>query len=180
MRSDHGRMNNDTTSRLLETADDSSLGFSFERHTMPAVKNIQPPSSWQWAYAVVLAVTVVWASGHGHVASPSGIANFDKIAHFSIFGLMATLVLRPFRVRHVWWAIIIVSLFGATDELHQSFTPGRSMEFADWIADTTGAAVAVTAYAFWPWYRRLLETPLFKRKPRIETGPVSATTVSAS
>ncbi|MET0262128.1 MAG: VanZ family protein [Rariglobus sp.] len=135
------------------------------------------PSRWQWAYAVVLATTVVWASGHGQVASPS-VVNFDKIAHFSIFGLMATLVLRPFRGGHAWWAVVIVSLFGVTDELRQSLTPGRSMELADWIADTTGAIVAVAAYTFWPWYRRLLELPLWRRKPRIEKSTAIEPTVS--
>ncbi|CAM3074491.1 VanZ family protein [Rariglobus hedericola] len=136
------------------------------------------PSRWQWAYAVALAATIVWASGNGQVAATS-IVNFDKVAHFSVFGLMATLVLRPFRGGHAWWAVVIVSLFGVSDELRQSLTPGRSMELADWIADTIGAVVAVTVYTFWPWYRRLLETPLWKRKPKIEAVLVSAKTVSA-
>jgi VanZ family protein len=136
------------------------------------------PSAWQWLYAVVLAAVIVWASGHGQVAAP-GIVDFDKAAHFSVFGLMATLVLRPMGGRRVWLAVVIVSFFGGTDELHQSFTPGRSMEFADWIADTCGAIVAVTAYSFWPLYRRVLETRLWKHKPKIEAAPVSATTVSA-
>lgn len=145
---------------------------------MKGVKTVKIPSPWQWAYAAALAATVVWASGNGQVAAP-GIVDFDKAAHFSIFGLMATLVLRPFRSGHAWWAILIVSLFGVTDELRQSLTPGRSMELADWIADTLGAVVAVAVYTFWPWYRRLLEKPLWTRKPKIEDMPVSATTVSA-
>lgn len=121
---------------------------------------------------------VVWASGHGQVAAP-GIVDFDKAAHFSVFGLLATLVLRPLRGHRVWLAVAVVSLFGASDELHQSLTPGRSMEFADLVADTSGAVTAVIAYTFWPLYRRVLETPLWKRKPKIEAAPVSATTVSA-
>jgi VanZ family protein len=146
---------------------------------MGRVTTVKTPSSWQWIYAVVLASTVVWASGHGEVAAP-GIVDFDKFAHFSVFGLMATLVLRPFRGRHIIWAVVIVSVFGATDELHQSLTPGRSMDFADWISDTTGAVVAVLAYSLWPWYRRLLERPLWTRKPKVESVPLSATTVAAS
>lgn len=142
---------------------------------MTSTKIISP---WQWTYALVLAAMIVWASGHGQVAAP-GIVDFDKAAHFSVFGLMATLVLRPFRGGHAWWAVVIVSAFGVSDELRQGFTPGRSMEVADWIADTCGAIVAVSAYTFWPWYRRLLETPLWKRKPKVEAAAVSATTVSA-
>jgi VanZ family protein len=143
------------------------------------VLNPKPPSAWQWLYAVVLAAVIVWASGHGQVATPPGIVNFDKMAHFSVFGLMATLVVRPMSRRRAWWAVMIVAVFGASDELRQSFTPGRSMEFADWIADTAGAVVAVAAYTFWPWYRRLLETPLWKRKPKVEAAKVLQRTVSA-
>jgi len=45
-----------------------------------------------------------------------------------------------------WLAVLIVSVFGVTGEWHQSFVPGRSGEVFDWLADTTGAALAVTLY----------------------------------
>jgi VanZ family protein len=133
---------------------------------------------WGWLHAVALAAVIVLASGRGQVAAP-GIVDFDKAVHFAVFGLLATLVVRPLGGRRVWLAVVIVSLFGASDELHQSLTPGRTMEFADWIADTCGAIVAVTAYTCWPQYRRVLETRLWKRKPKIEAAAVSTTTVSA-
>ena len=135
---------------------------------------VRTPSRWQWGYALALAATVVWASSFGKVALPdcADFVNFDKLAHASVFGLMATLVLRPFRARPIVWSVIIVSLFGAADELHQNFTPGRSMDVLDWVADTTGAIVAVCAYTFWGGYRRVLEFKLLNRKPRV-AAPVS-------
>jgi VanZ family protein len=140
------------------------------------------PSRWQWAYALALATTVVWASSHGRVAVPdcADFAHFDKLAHASIFGLLATLVLRPFRTRRLVWAILIVSLFGATDELHQHLTPGRSMDALDWLADTLGAVVAVSVYTFWTGYRRTLELRLVKLKPRGAAALQSAPAQSAS
>jgi len=108
---------------------------------------------------------VVIASSRSQVAAPS-VSYFDKIAHFSVFGLLGTLIARSPGVRRFRYAILIVSLFGISDEFRQSFTPGRSVEFADWMADTLGAALAVSLYAFWPGYRRLLETPLRLRRPR--------------
>lgn len=118
-----------------------------------------PVSRLRWLYPLALAATVVIASSRSQVAAPT-ISYFDKIAHFSVFGLLGSLIARCPGVRRFRYAIVIVSLFGISDEFRQSFTPGRSVEFADWMADTLGAATAVTLYAFWPWYRRLLEYSL--------------------
>ncbi|MBM2829002.1 MAG: VanZ protein, partial [Actinobacteria bacterium] len=34
--------------------------------------------------------------------------------------------------------LAFVSIVGAVDEIHQYWIPGRSMDFFDWVADTTG------------------------------------------
>lgn len=116
-----------------------------------------------WLWPAALATAIVVASGRGSVAAPD-IVNFDKAAHFFVFGLLATLVARNgFVPGRAWMAVAAVSLFGLTDEWHQSFTPGRSVEVIDWIADTLGASVAVTVYAAWPRYRELLERSLTRR-----------------
>jgi|SRR5690606_8382770 len=118
----------------------------------------------RWAWACALVVCILFASGQSQVAGPD-IINFDKLAHLLVFGLLATLVARAMvRPGLRWWAIPLVSLYGAGDEFRQSLTPGRFMEVADWAADTTGAIIAVTLYLTWPAYRCLLERPLFRRK----------------
>lgn len=122
------------------------------------------PHGWRgWLWPALLATVIVCASGRGQVAAPN-IVNFDKAAHFAIYGLLATLVARNgFVPGRTWVPIVAVSLFGLTDEWHQSFTPGRSVELVDWVADTLGAIVAVTAYAGWPFYRATLERTLRSR-----------------
>ena len=114
---------------------------------------------------------IVVASGQGQVAGPP-VVNIDKLVHFTIFGLLATTVVRCTGVRRYRNAIIAVSLFGIADEFRQSFTPGRYVEFADWLADTAGALTAVSLYVYWERYRRLLETPL-RLRSRF-TDPVSS------
>ena len=114
-------------------------------------------------YPLTLAGMVVVASGRGQVAAPN-IVNIDKLIHFSVFGLLATLVARAPGMRRAWMAVLAVSLFGISDEIRQSFTPGRSVEFADWVADTSGALLAVTLYTFWTWYRCLLEMPIGRKR----------------
>lgn len=132
----------------------------------------------RWVYPLALAGTIIFASGRGQVAGPD-IVNFDKVAHLAVFGLLATLVLRSPGLRHAWVAVVAVSLFGAADELRQSLSPGRFMEFGDWVADSTGAVLAVAAYRFWPWYRRLLETPLGLRKRAPKSVSAAATESAA-
>ena len=136
-----------------------------------------PAGHWLWAVAVM--VTVFFASGQSQVASP-GIVNFDKVAHGLVFGLIATLWARSgSRRAWQWAAILLTSAYGGADEVRQSFTAGRSVEAADWVADTVGAALAVTLYLRWAWYRRVLERPLFKRKQRIEKSPAPVPTDAA-
>lgn len=93
----------------------------------------------------------------------------DKLAHFLVFGLLATSIIRisAFKRRKFFGAVavaLMVSLYGGLDEWHQSFTPNRSVEFADWIADSVGASVAVFVYTQWTWYRNLLEKPVLLKK----------------
>jgi VanZ family protein len=107
----------------------------------------------------------------------------DKIAHFSVFGLLASLIFRAPGFCRKWAiaAVVLVSLFGMSDEFHQSFTPGRSVEFDDWLADTLGACLAVTLYVNWTDYRRLLEwrlpfTHLTRHAPRPAPAPAPTAT----
>jgi VanZ family protein len=70
------------------------------------------------------------------------------------------------RIRSAVLTVVIVSGYGVFDEFRQSFTPGRSVEIADWVADTAGAVVAASLYAFVPAWRSLLEARPARRGAR--------------
>lgn len=128
-------------------------------------------------WPLVLVAMVFAASNQSEVAGPEGIPNFDKLAHFAVFGLLSTLVIRAFfdpvrPWRSVLFAIAFTSLYGLADEFHQSFTPGRDVEFGDWMADTLGACLAASSYGFWGGWRRLLESRP-NRKDRREADQMS-------
>jgi len=119
------------------------------------------------AWPFVVAALIVAAS-HRSRLGHTGVEGGDKMVHFAVFGLLATLVCRlGTGWRAAGWALLATSAFGALDEWHQSFVPERSADVQDWIADTVGAALAVALYTGVAAYRRLLETPLRRRHPAV-------------
>jgi VanZ family protein len=130
------------------------------------------------AWPLVLTAMVTWESVCAVPSLEAPWLSFDQLAHFGVFGLLATTIARLEPVKS-WpllgplWAIILVSVFGMATEFLQSLTPLRSMEYTDWVADTLGAALAVGLYLRWTWYRRLLERPAGRRRrqPRVEISP---------
>lgn len=87
------------------------------------------------------------------------IGKYDKLAHFSAYGVLAFLMYWLFDLnkktktlnwRKVFIIIFILTLYAIFDEIHQSFIPGRSTEFYDFVADIIGiwAGVLVARYIF--------------------------------
>lgn len=69
----------------------------------------------------------------------------DKGLHFTMYGGLGLLIARAMhnpprttRIRVVVAAFLFVVAIGALDEWHQTFIRGRSMELADWVADSAG------------------------------------------
>ncbi len=83
--------------------------------------------------------------------SESGVS--DKSLHFWTYGALGALLLRAL-AGAVWSAVtlrvavgawLMAVGWGALDELHQAFVPGRSPSWLDWLSDAGGAALAVAA-----------------------------------
>ena len=135
------------------------------------------PKNRAWLWPLLLAATIFSLSGATRIATPDLGFQFskDKIAHFLVFGLLATSILRIPGLRTLGWrgaaiAAAITIGYGGLDELRQSLTTGRSVELADWIADTSGAIVAVIAYKVLKPYRQILERPLAKVSDKHRTS----------
>jgi VanZ family protein len=76
--------------------------------------------------------------------------NFQhRLAHLLAFGLMGLLGRWAFDgwPRAAFLAILATSLFGISDEFHQSFVPGRRAAIDDWALDTASAALAIYVLA---------------------------------
>src|SRR5258708_3046908 len=68
---------------------------------------------------------------------------WDKAIHFLFFGTMAFLLWIATGKRWPLAAWLTVALIGAADETLQAYTPGRTSDVNDWIADGLGAAAAL-------------------------------------
>jgi VanZ family protein len=70
----------------------------------------------------------------------------DKVVHFGLYGMVGFLCALWRResgrsVKEAFaFALALVVLLGAADEVHQYWIPGRTMAFLDWVADTAGGA----------------------------------------
>jgi VanZ family protein len=119
----------------------------------------------RWVWIGLVAATIFLASSRETVATPGLPGPEDKYAHFLVYGLLATLLCR---LKGGWraagWAVLAASLYGSSDEWHQTFVAGRDASVGDWVADTTGAALAVVLYRGVSWYRGLLESRLIGRR----------------
>jgi len=81
----------------------------------------------------------------------------DKLAHMTIYGVLAASVIYAFpgRLRQpgskmvFCVALAVAALYGLTDEFHQSFIAGRDMSGFDVVADVVGAGMVCLI-----WYYR--------------------------
>ncbi|HEX8373301.1 MAG TPA: VanZ family protein [Chthoniobacterales bacterium] len=87
---------------------------------------------------------------------PSELLAFDKLVHATAFaagGALLGLALRHttrLRGGRLFAAIVVgIGLFGALDEIHQLYTPGRmGADLYDWLADMIGGSCAAFVYSY--------------------------------
>ena len=107
-------------------------------------------------YLVYVPLIIYWIILFTATSLPAAnlpsVAISDKIKHFgAFFGLSVLLSLTLiyqnkilfFKKYFLAAALVISSIYGLLDEIHQRFVPGRNSEFLDWVADSLGAAVGV-------------------------------------
>jgi VanZ family protein len=102
-----------------------------------------------------MAAIFVASSGPGPQLPPG--ADWDKVLHAGAYAVMSALVtwamargrLREATGRALLAGVLVAAAYGATDELHQAFVPGRQADVFDLIADATGALAAAGAIRAW-------------------------------
>lgn len=107
---------------------------------------------WGWLPVMLWLALIFTLSSiplNGHVVRM--FRHQDKLIHVIEYGILGVLLVRAVffpgaRVWRFWGCIAAAVLVGAVDEFHQSFIPGRMMDWKDLLADATGALICV-----WLW-----------------------------
>lgn len=85
---------------------------------------------------------------------PQLFANQDKVEHLLAYFVLAFLLaftlsfqnkIKLLSSRAVLFTVIFVAAYGALDELHQMFIPGRECDFYDWLSDLIGGSLGALA-----------------------------------
>ena len=95
---------------------------------------------------------IYWLSDQSSLPTPLKFPHQDKIMHMGAYFILTFFAVRAFRhLRLPHKALLLIclifsSLYGASDEWHQSFVAGRYSDFNDWIADTLGAVLLLCTF----------------------------------
>ena len=86
-----------------------------------------------------------------------------KSAHVFVYAILAVLNYRALLLENVaknkaaFYSVLISFLYGVTDEIHQSFIPGREPKTRDVIIDTFGATVTIyLIYNYWDKFKKYI------------------------
>ena len=108
-----------------------------------------------WGPVIAYMVIIFFESSMSDAPLPSNVS--DKSAHIAGYLLMGVLAVRavhgglPARItaRGAVLALLITIGYGAFDEFHQWFVPGRSADVFDLLADAGGGVIALIGC--WAW-----------------------------
>ena len=99
-----------------------------------------------WIPSIVFALLIFFLSSESHI--PGANMAPDYVEHFLVYGVFSLTIVwgltgglrRKLAPGLAAAAFFIATLYGATDEFHQFFVPGRDSSLSDLAADAVGAA----------------------------------------
>ena len=100
-------------------------------------------------FLVLYCSFIFWLSSKPTLPAPMLFTHQDKIFHMGAYFIMGILAWRFFNDLFAKPIIVFLvslcfsSIYGISDEWHQSYVPGREADILDWLADTLGALIAL-------------------------------------
>lgn len=110
-----------------------------------AVRAWLPALAWMGLIFVLSAQPGLRVSEDAAVDAP--LRSLAHVAAFGVLGCLVALALAPGRElspRRALLAIVLATLYGALDEVHQAFVPDRTAQLEDLVLDAAGVIAGVT------------------------------------
>lgn len=108
-----------------------------------------------FAQLLIASMSCVYFSSIEDIKLPDvGFVYTDKLLHmgaFIIYGMSLQVALianmqKSSSKKIRFFILLIAAIFAASDEIHQSFVPGRSADILDWLADVVGVCISLLFY----------------------------------
>jgi len=107
-----------------------------------------------WLITILIAITIFYLSSKTFTTGPSVGLRWQPIAyHFYAFLFLSSFLLfslikgNPKNKKLIPLAIMILILYGISDEIHQLFVPGRHFAISDILIDSAGILFASVLYS---------------------------------
>ncbi|UCD90337.1 MAG: VanZ family protein [Desulfobacterales bacterium] len=112
---------------------------------------------WYWFPIIVYCLLIFIQSSYPSPDQLSRVTNLDKLLHVIVYACLGALLLRAFKTIRMQdkpililaLSILLSSLYGISDEIHQHFVPYRHADVVDVLMDIAGSIVGVCAYQFY-------------------------------
>jgi VanZ family protein len=94
----------------------------------------------------IISMAIEWLKAQQLALFGDGVDILMPFAHFCEYMVFGALLVNSLRLhmplgRAMLVAVVLASVYGVTDEIHQHFVPGRVCDPLDWLVDTIGAGV---------------------------------------
>jgi len=98
---------------------------------------------------------IFFMSSRSNIETVPMFPHADKLIHFAayvlvsaawVFALKGNSLFNGKKLGVFLLAMVVSSLYGLSDEIHQMYVPGRTCDMFDWLADSVGSVVGA-----WVW-----------------------------
>jgi VanZ family protein len=113
-----------------------------------------PIARIRWVFVLAWMGLIFYLSSRSDLPTPNGLsAEVEAIlGHLTVYAVLAVLIAYALAdsgistVRRLISAFVFAVLYGVSDELHQSFVPGRDPDIFDLMVDGIGAFIGLIAW----------------------------------
>ncbi len=109
---------------------------------------------WAWGPPAVWAAIIFTLSSVSGSNLPVLPGQTDKLVHGTVYAILGMLCFRAITMTWTWprrpaiaIATLLALLYGISDEIHQTFTPRRTPDWRDGLADMIGGFVGALVFA---------------------------------